>query len=101
MNTTFPKRLRTVFTYDDKSDPPSLMLTQAEEGVEKMSGVIILTEDVFIQILESVSEVRPDFARECARVYWRVSKRKKREPGDALDEVKIIDHVKPEVPESV
>jgi hypothetical protein len=94
-HTGFPRRLKTVYSYDHNSDPPTIMVSQCKEGEEKMSGEIILTEDVFVDILEHVSQMRPEIARACARVYWRAVKRGKRKAGDALDECGIVEHLMP------
>jgi len=95
MQSEFPKRLKTTYSYDDSSNPPTILMSQLMEGEEKMSGPIILTQDVFVEILEHVSQMRPDFAKACARVYWRAMKRGKREPGQALDECRLVEHTMP------
>lgn len=92
----FPKRIKTSYSYDDSSLPPSVLLIQFTEGKDQATGTVILTEEVFTKILEHVSEMRPEFAKAAARVYWRSVKRGKREAGNSLDECRTVEIVAPQ-----
>ena len=72
----FQKRLRTAYHYSGDTVPPSLLLTQVEEGKDSPSGSVILTDEVLLVLLDHMAGLQPGFAKEAARPYWRQLKNK-------------------------